>query len=145
MPVDKYEYMLNTWGGFYNKEYQKIHGKKCGLHYFDTENDRDNYLDKLKLIEVNYNAKHLMFTVAEGFHTRTNVVAHRVCRHDGKFYHTKHEFWPCYSYSSALYHMEYKWYLGFNDYPLGEDFDYDKNQIEIIQEWISGAFSLGSD
>ena len=145
MAIDKYEFMLNTWGGFYNKEYQSVHREKCGLHYFDTKKDRDDYLDKLKSIEENYNAKNLVFTFAEGFHVRVNVVAHRVCRHDGKFYHTKHEFWPGYSYSAALYHMECKWYPGFNDYPLGEDFDYDENQIEVVQEWISGAFSPESD
>ena len=38
--------------------------------------------------------------------------------------------------------MENKWYVGFNDYPMGGDFDYDNEEFEVIQEWISGAFLL---
>ncbi len=49
---------------------------------------------------------------------------------------------PCYPYSTVEYHIENKWYPGFNDYPLGEDFDYEKNKVEIIKEWVVGAFDL---
>ena len=36
--------------------------------------------------------------------------------------------------------MENNWYPGFNDYPLGENFDYNENKVTVIQEWITGSF-----
>lgn len=48
----KYEYLLHTWGGFYNKEHQDKHGEVKGYHYFDTEQERSDYLAKLRKIET---------------------------------------------------------------------------------------------
>ncbi len=33
---EKYEYLLQTWGGFYNDEHVAIHGKEPGYLWFDT-------------------------------------------------------------------------------------------------------------
>ena len=138
----KYEYMLHTWGGFYNDEFKSIHGHIGGSHYFDTKQKRENYLDMLQGVSDRLNAKCLVSTLEEGYHTRTPVVAHRVSSFKGETYHTIYDFPPCYPYDVALYHLENKWYVGFNDYPLGEDFDYDSNDVKVEAEWITGAFDI---
>ncbi len=139
----KYEYMLNTWGGFYNDEHSAIHGHKDGYHYFNSDEEREEYLSLLKSIEQEMGAIYLASTKCEGYHTRTPVVAHRVIMHEGKQYYAKREFPPCYPISTVFYSMANSWYTGFNDYPLGEDFDYDAADIKIVQEWVTGAFSDG--
>ena len=138
----KYEYLLHTWGGFYNEEHKKIHKQEEGYHYFDTKEDRESYIKSLRCIEDKLNARHLMADLDEGYHTRTEVVAHRITRYKGKDYHTTRVFPPCYPFSSAEYFMENKWYLGFNDYPLGMDFDYSDSEVIVVSEWIEGAFSV---
>lgn len=136
----KYEYLLYTWGGFYNDQHKAIHNKSCGAHYFDSKEDRDNYLAELKSIESQLNAKFLAYTEHEGYTVRVKTVMHRVIEYKGKRYHSTNDYGFCDDYSVAEYHMTNKWYLGFNDYPLGEDFDYENEDIKIIQEWIDGSF-----
>ncbi len=136
----RYEYLLHTWGGFYNKEYS--HNEESGYHYFDTEKERSEYLKKLKSIEKKLNARHLMTTLSEGYNTRTVTTLHRVIKWEDKEYYSKYEMSPNYPYDSAKYHLENKWYVGFNDYPLGEEFDYENNEVEVVQEWITGAFDI---
>ena len=141
----KYEYLLHTWGGFYNEEHQEKHGELEGYHYFYTEKERDNYITKLRKIEKDLNAKHLAIEKSEGYNTRTITTLHRVSKYKGKEYYTKNNLPPNYSYSAARYTMKNKWYPGFNDYPLGENFDYDNEDFEIVQEWITGAFDISDD
>lgn len=138
----KYEYMLQTWGGFYNKEYKKIHKQEEGYNYFDTKEERASYVRELRRIERALDANHLVVKLEEGYHTRVVVIAHRITRYKGKDYHTTWDFSPCYPFESAVYFMENKWYLGFNDYPLGEDFDYDNPEVSVVAEWIEGALSI---
>lgn len=57
----------------------------------------------------------------------------------GKRYYSTYEFGAGYEFSVAKYHMTYKWYPGFNDYPLGEEHDYNANPVIIVGEWITGA------
>jgi len=120
----KYEYLLHTWGWFYNKEYKDKHGENSGYHYFDTEEERIEYLKKLKSIEKKLNARHLVITLSEGYNTRTVTTLHRVIKWEEKEYYSNYKISPNYPYDAAKYHLENKWYTGFNDYPLGEDFDY---------------------
>ena len=49
---------------------------------------------------------------------------------------------PRSSIPKVEYIIEEKWYPGFNDYPLGEDFDYNSDGFEVIQEWITGGFNV---
>lgn len=140
--MNKYEYGLQTWGGFYNQEHQVKHKEQKGYKYFDTEEERDSYLEYLKHIEESTNAHYLMFNTFEGFCCRDVVTLHRISEYNGDQYHTKRELTPYYSYSAAKYMLEYKWYLGFNDYPLGKDFDYESENIKVIEEWISGNFAM---
>lgn len=136
----KYEYLLKTWGGFYNKEYKDIHGEVSGLHYFNTKEERDEYLKKLSKIESEMGANALMSTISEGYHTRTITTLHRVIKWKNKEYYSSRKLSPNYPYEGAKYCLENNWYTGFNDYPLGYDFDYENNDIEVVQEWITGAF-----
>lgn len=138
----KYEYYLYTWGGFYNEEYKNVHNEEKGAKWFNTFEERDQYIDKLKNIEKELNAKHLMMVRCEGYFTRIPVKIHRVSRYKDEYKYTSDEFWPDYGYDAAKYHLEYKWYPGFNDYPFGENFDYSirNKEFEIVKEWISGCF-----
>lgn len=137
----KYEYHLLTWGGFYNEEYVKIHKQKEGDFWFDTAEERYEYLKKLKDIEKELGAEHLVYTSSEGYCCRVRTVLHRVVEYDGKRYYSSYDLGVNYPFETAKYHLQYKWYCGFNDYPLGEDFDYEKNEPKVIQEWITGAYS----
>lgn len=138
----KYEYLLHTWGGFYNKEHQGKHKEVDGYHYFDTEKERSEYIDILKTLERKLGAKYLVTNLSEGYNTRTVTTLHRVIKWEGKEYYSSYEMSPNYPYDVAKYHLENKWYAGHNDYPLGKDFDYEKNEVETMQEWITGSFDV---
>ena len=141
----KYEYLLHTWGGFYNKEHQDKHGEVEGYHYFDTKQERNEYLAKLRKIEKDLNATYLVAEESEGYNTRTITTLHRVVKWEGKEYYSKYELSPNYPHDVAKYHLENKWYPGCNDYPLGKDFDYENNEVETVQEWITGAFDIADE
>lgn len=138
----KYEYLLYTWGVFYNKEHQEKHNQIEGCHYFDTKEERDEYLLRLRKIEIELNARCLMSTKSEGYCVRDLVTMHRVVKWKGKEYYSKLVAHPNYLYSSAKSYMKNAWFPGFNDYPLGEEFDYQKNKVEIVQEWVTGSFDI---
>lgn len=137
MEVPKYEYHLKTWGGFYNNS--NAHGFKEGDYWFDTAGERRVYIDALK--KASEFSSPCVISVSEGYHCRVPTKLHWVVEWDGKRYYSEYELFVNYPFSTAQYHLEHKWYPGFNDYPLGEDFDYDKNKVTIIQEWITGSFS----
>lgn len=138
----KYEYHLLTWGGFYNEEYLKIHNIQSGDYYFDTAEERQAFIERLKSFERQFGINGLVIKLTEGYCCRTRTVLHRVIEWDGKKYYTQYDMGVNYPMDAAQYHLEWKWCLGFNDYPLGEDFDYDNNPVQIIQEWITGAFTV---
>jgi hypothetical protein len=136
----KYEYMLQTWGGFYNKEFKDLHHEIEGYKWFDTVQDRDLEITRLKNIEITLNARYLAISLEEGYHTRIETICHRVVRFKNSNNNIYSELNMGYGYpiSAAKYHMEYKWTPGFNDYEAIQD-DKDLNKIEIIAEWITGA------
>jgi len=134
----KYQYHALVWGGFYNSEHQIIHEEKEGDYVFDTLSERDAYVEKLMEISRKLGT-HLRCLVSEGYCCNVRTKGHRVVESDGKRYYSEHDFGVNYPFSTARYHMEEKWTCGFNDYPLGEDFDYKKNPPTIIAEWITGA------
>lgn len=137
----KYEYHLLTWGGFYNEEHFDIHQEPDGNHWFDTNEERQIYIDKLNFIEKELSAFTLVTNISEGYSCRTRTVLHRVIEFEGKRHYSKCDMGINYEISAARFHLEWKWTCGFNDYPLGDDFDYESNKPKIIQEWITGAFS----
>lgn len=144
----KYEYHLYTWGGFYNEEHLKIHRKPRGDFWFDTNEERQKFIDELRHIEEKLNARHLGVTMTEGYCCRIRTVLHRVVEWDGKRYYSSYDMGINYPISAAKFHLKWKWIVGFNDYPLGDDFDYGNSSIKVIQEWITGAeqeFDFESD
>lgn len=135
----KYQYCVKTWGGFYNHEYFLIHGLKKGEYVFDTLEERRVFIDERKTISKHLNARELAIECSEGFCCNIDTVCHRVVEIDGTQYYSSFNKGRNYSFSDAKYWMENKWYTGFNDCPLGGDFDYAAADIKIIKEWITGA------
>lgn len=133
----RYQYMLHTWGGFYNKQHN--HTYKPGYYRFSTPEMRQAVIDELTATSDRLKARMLVIQCSEGYTCDTPTVLHRVIEYNGDRYYTTYDMGANYTYDAARYHLEYKWIAGFNDYPLGEAFDYTK--VTLIQEWISGAFS----
>jgi hypothetical protein len=140
----KYQYGVNLWGGFFNDEHYEIHKKESGNFVFDSKEDRETFISDLKAIEKRLNAKVLMTSEYEGYLCHEPIILHRISKFDGVEVHTTRELFRCEPYSSCEYMLEYKWYLGFNDYPFGEEFDYENNEVESVS-WIEGRFEYKSD
>jgi len=136
-PDPKYKYHVLTWGGFYNDEFKNIHKLEEGDFIFDTKEKRDKFINERKDIESKLNVRCLCFYETEGFCCDIRTVLHRVIEYGGKQYYTQYDIGINYPFEAAKYHLQNKWCPGFNDYPLGEDFDYTK--VKIIKEWITGA------
>lgn len=140
--MKKYQYHILTWGGFYNEEYAS-HGQVPGDRVFDTEAERSEYLSKLRVIEKEIGAGYpctLVAHLTEGFCCDIRTVIHRVVEFEGKQYYSEFDLGINCSFSAARYYIEDKWFPGFNDYPLGEDFDYDNAVgFKVVKEWITGA------
>ena len=70
----EYEYLLHTWGGFYNEENIKIH-KEPDIPYkwFYTLRERDNEVKRLKDLAKPYNNT-IMMSFSEGYLTRFEFI-----------------------------------------------------------------------
>lgn len=134
-----YQYHVHLWGGFYNEEYQKIHGNKPGDYFFLTLKEREDYIIHLTDLESTLNARHLAMNLTEGYCCGIRTKLHRVTGYKGVRYYSEYDMGVNYPMSAAKYHITWKWTLGFNDYPLGEDFNYNDKSLKVIQEWITGA------
>ena len=100
----KYEYMLQTWGGFYNEEYQKMHGYKPGYFWFDTTEERDAYVQELKTAEQKYSDclfAAIATYAAEGEYTRLLTIAKMVFVYHGNEYPYEYNFGFGYSPEGA--------------------------------------------
>lgn len=135
--IPKYQYHVQLWGGFYNPEHK--HGKTPGDYFFDTVEERTAYIKELDDLAVKLNAHHLARNLTEGYCCGIRTVLHRVVEWEGKEYYTNYDLGVNYSFEAAHYFMDWKWTPGCNDYPLGEEHDYDNFPPRIIQEWITGA------
>lgn len=144
IPVPKYKYLLQTWGALYFLNEAREEGLESGYHLFNTSKERQAYIDKLEDFAIRHNNPKVMLITKEGYACEKFVTLHRVIKFEGKEYHTTSVLGSDFSYAAAVYYLKHKWTPGFNDYPLGEDFDYDerRGEIEIVQEWITGAFIL---
>lgn len=105
---EKYEYLLHTWGGFYNPEYQQIHGKKEGYFFFDTMKELQDYLHELRLIEKALDAFQLMSSIYEGRHVRYRTVAKMKFVFEGNEYEYEEDF----GYGLEVDHAEWMFYEG---------------------------------
>lgn len=102
----KYEYLLHTWGGFYNEEHKIKHNCSPGYFWFDSAKARQDYLSVLQKLENDLNAHYLAFTLAEGTNTRTKTVATMDFVFAGKEYHYEYCFGYAYPEESACYMFE---------------------------------------
>lgn len=100
---DKYEYLLHTWGGFYNDEHQVKHGKEEGYFFFDTMAELQDYLKDLRKIEDDLNANHLAIVINEGTHVRYKTTAKMVFRYKGNEYPYEYDFGYAYSKHTAYF------------------------------------------
>jgi len=107
----KYEYHLQTWGGFYNDEYAKIHKKVEGDFWFDTKEERQLYIDELKFIRKELNAVGLALDISEGYNCRQTTTLHRVVEWEGKRYYSTYDLGINYPFRAANYHLNWKWPL----------------------------------
>ena len=105
--MEKYEYMLHTWGGFYNDEHKKEHGQKPGYFWFNTKSERDSYLNLLLEFENKFNARMLAFDIAEGENTRVKTIAKMVFIFKGKEYPYEEDFGYAYPLGLAEYMFEH--------------------------------------
>ena len=138
----KYQYHLKTWGGFYNDEYKEIHGLQEGDFLFDTEEEREAFIEHIEGLERTLGAYTLMLSISEGYDCTTETICYRVCEWEGEEYLTKKVLGVGYGYTIARYIMGNKWYPGFNDYPLGKGFEHYRHpEFKIKSEWITGAFT----
>ena len=103
MAEPKYEYMLNTWGGFYNDSYQRIHGYKPGYYWFDTAEERETYIEELQKTEKLMKAYHLVGVKEEGTHTRKRTIAKMLLVYNGTEYPYEHDFGYAYPPESARF------------------------------------------
>lgn len=72
---EKYEYMLHTWGGFYNEEYKSIHNEKEGYFFFESIADRNAFKNKLSDIRDKFKTYPVVFSEEEGKHVRYKTIA----------------------------------------------------------------------
>ena len=136
-----YQYGVKVWGGFFNDEHRANHGKEEGEYTFDSETARDLFVGELKLIERNIGRLCLVIHKYEGYLCNEKITLHRISKHKDVEVCTTETMFPCTKYDDAVYHLENKWYLGFNDYPFGESFDYENEKVEVC-EWVEGRFAI---
>jgi hypothetical protein len=100
---EKYEFLLHTWGGFYNEEYKAKHGLEPGYFWFDTKEERESYLKNLKDIEEKLSAKYLATSFYEGKNTRYRTIVKMKFIYNGKAYPYEYDFGYGYDTESAHY------------------------------------------
>lgn len=137
--VPKYQYHVLTWGGFYNEDYQAVHGLSEGDFFFDTEGEREKFINHRKKLSSEMNAREVVFYKTEGFCCNVRTVLHRVCEYKGVQVYDTYDMGVNYPFDVAEYHMSDKWYLGHNHYPFG-DIDYEREKVKVLGQWITGAY-----
>ena len=139
----KYEYMLHTWGGFYNDEFQKKHGHKPGYFWYETAKARDDYFALLQELEKELDARSLAFILEEGENTRIKTIAKMVFVFNGKEYPHEEYFGYAYHPDSARSMFEEgsyscdcnrslfisREYPGFPEMPCGEKIEMKDFQV----------------
>ena len=103
---EKYEYLLQTWGGFYNEQYAKIHNLKPGYFWFDSKEELQKFLHGLQKIEKEMSAFHLATNIVEGQHVRYKTIAKMIMKYKGKDYNYEYDFGFGYPIESAHYMFE---------------------------------------
>lgn len=100
---NRYEYLIHTWGGFYNQQHVEKHGLKPGFFWFKSADARKLFLDNLQKIERELNATHLAFSLAEGEGTRQRTVAKMTLEYNGVRVNHEENFGYGYASEAAEY------------------------------------------
>ncbi len=145
MKIKGYEYGVHIWGGFFNELNPYKHDIKRGSHYFDTEQERDDFIKLLRKHETEGRKVYRLSTIAthktEGVGIRNHSCCHRIVEYKGVHYYSKNQWSWVEDVEALKYHMEWKWYPGFNDdvveETLKEDVDY--KEVTIVEEWVTGT------
>lgn len=105
MSLNKYEYAFKTWGGFYNEEFKKLHGREQGTFYFDTRDERDAEVFVLESLKTLYcpNAMNLVIQKFEGDFARYSTVAKLKFGYNNAVYYLDFDFGPAYPFSGAIF------------------------------------------
>lgn len=135
----KYEYMLHTWGGFYNEKYQKVHNERSGYKWFNSNEERQQEIGRLRTIEDSMGAHSLVVSVEEGHHTRLMTILSAIVEYKGQTLYMEHSAGYGYPVSAAEYMLEWKWphnhYIGDTD-TTWED-EVDAGNAKIVESWYS--------
>lgn len=103
MEAGKYEYMLHTWGGFYNDEHKEKHGFKEGYFWFNSNEARQKYIDILKVVESEHNARFLITDLKDGFNLHSRTIAKMILVYNGKEYPFEYDFGYAYEAKNARF------------------------------------------
>lgn len=98
-----YEYMVQTWGGFYNDEHKAVHKLEPGYYWFSTEEARADFINERTRISVELNAHVFVTVLYEGRHTRMRTVARMDLVLDGKTYPLAYDFGYAFEEDAAEY------------------------------------------
>lgn len=142
--VPPYRYYVRVWGGFFNQGNKRRHRIEEGDYWFSSLQEQNDFLEQCEKSRLLLDIPAYQFCCVkkEGFATQTKTVLHRVIEFEGKQSYSLKELWPDYPFEDAKYYLQNRWCPGSNDYPLGRDFDYEKNKVKVVQEWITGAFDI---
>lgn len=102
------EYLLQTWGGFYNEEHRVKHGEKPGFFWFDTWQERAAEVARLREIEKRLKAVVLMVVNHDGEFSQKKLIAKMVFVYDGKRYPFAYDF----GYGFETENAEYMFFDG---------------------------------
>lgn len=103
MEIKKYQFLLHTWGGFYNEEYQKIHKETPGYQFFDSMDDLQKELNRLRKIEKELNARCLAMNIYEGWDVHLKTIAELEFKYKDKIYSIEYDFGYGYPEESAMW------------------------------------------
>ncbi len=141
----KYEWVLQTWGGFYNKHYQEQHKEVPGYQWFETEAQLIKEVDRLRRLERDYREQDrvtgttstccLVTDVNEGYDTRLMTTLNVIVQYRGKTWHITRDMGYGYPTSAAEYHMEWKW--DSNYWIDGSWVDDAATECKVLDSWIN--------
>jgi hypothetical protein len=100
--MEKYEYMCQLWGGYFNAGVERCEEFTEGYHWFDSEKDRAMFLCAARE-DARRVGKCLATNTEEGTHTRKRTVARFTLEYLGKLYECENDFGYAYSHESARF------------------------------------------
>lgn len=103
MRNSKYEFHTYINGGFFNKEYKKIHKIEEGNYWFSNKQEREDFLIHLKDLEITHKFNHLCYNLNEGYYTRFDTVVSMKLNYNNQKYKFEYNFGVGYPKNAAYY------------------------------------------